>query len=155
VVLPADSDQEDVRMDKLTVREWMTSDPITVPLGTSLWSARHQMERDEIRRLLVVDNQRLVGIVTWGDVAEAWPSRFTGFEAVEVRELMARVSVDEIMTTDVDTIEPDASIAEAANLMFEARIGALPVLEGTRVAGILTTSDILQGLVRILAGRGD
>jgi CBS domain-containing protein len=131
----------------------MTTDPITVPIGTSLAAARAQMDRDEIRRLLVINGERLVGIVTWGDVAEAWPSRFSGFESVEVRELMARVSVDEIMAGDLVTIEPDATIAEAANLMFEERIGALPVLERNVIVGILTNSDILQGLVRTLAGR--
>jgi CBS domain-containing protein len=142
-------------MTSFSVRDWMTSDPITVPPSTSVWAARAQMERDEIRRLLVVEGGRLLGVVTWGDVAEAWPSRFTGFESVEVRELMTRVFVEEIMATDPITIEPEATVAEAANLMFEQRIGALPVVERNHVVGILTSSDILQGLVRILAGRAD
>jgi CBS domain-containing protein len=136
-----------------SVREWMTSDPITVPVGTSLGMARARMERDEIRRLLVVDGDRLAGVVTWGDVAEAWPSDYSGLEPAEIRELMARVPVDEIMATDVASVDPEATVAEAANLMFERRIGALPVIEGGTLVGILTNSDILQGLVRILAGR--
>lgn len=135
------------------VRDWMTTDPITVGIGLSLWGARARMEKDEIRRLLVVDGERLVGVITWGDVAEAWPSEFIGLEPVEIRELMARVSVDEVMATDLATIDPDATVAEAANLMFERRIGALPVVVGSRAVGILTSSDILQGLVRVLAGR--
>jgi CBS domain-containing protein len=132
----------------------MTSDPIRVHPTATLASARAQMQRDEIRRLLVVDaDERLVGVVTWGDVAEAWPSRFTPLEPVEVRELVARVLVEEIMARDVITVDPDATIAEAVSLMFESRIGALPVIEDRRVVGILTTSDILQGLVRILSSR--
>ena len=112
------------------------------------------MQRDEVRHLLVLDDDgRLMGIVTSGDVMEAWPSEYSGLEPAEVRELMARISVDEIMATQVATIDPDATMSEAANLMFERRIGALPVIEDHRVVGILTNSDILQGLVRVLASR--
>jgi acetoin utilization protein AcuB len=66
---------------------------------------------------------------------------------------MARVPVDEIMATDLASVDPDAMVVEAANLMFERRIGALPVVEAGRLVGILTNSDILQGLVRILTVR--
>jgi CBS domain-containing protein len=132
----------------------MTSDPITIRSGTTLAAAKARMHHDEIRRLLVVDEDgRPVGVVSWGDIAEAWPSPFNPLEPYEVRELMARVAVDEIMTTRVRSVDPDTTITEAANLMFEHRIGALPVVENERVVGILTNSDILQGLVRILSGR--
>jgi CBS domain-containing protein len=142
-------------MNSPTVRDWMTTDPITVPTGTTLAAARARMQRDEVRHLLVLDDDGgLAGIVTWGDVMEAWPSDYSGLEPAEVRELMARVSVDEIMVLQVATIDPDATMSEAANLMFELRVGALPVTEDHRVVGILTSSDILQGLVRVLAGRG-
>jgi CBS domain-containing protein len=138
----------------MLVREWMTSDPITVTRDTSLSTARARMQRDEVRRLLVVSRDgRLLGVVTWGDVVEAWPSPFNPLEPYEVRELMARVSVDEVMVASVVTIDPGATISEAANVMFEHRIGALPVVEDGRVVGILTNSDILQGLVRILSGQ--
>lgn len=136
------------------VRDWMTSDPITVQPGVTLAAARARMQRDEVRRLLVVDRDGgLLGVVTWGDVGEAWPSRFNPLEPYEVRELMARVAVEEIMVADVISIDPDATIAEAANLMFENHIGALPVEQDRQVVGILTNSDILQGLVRVLSGR--
>ncbi len=141
-------------MTTTRVKEWMTTDPITVYRGANLSTVRMRMHRDEIRRLLVVESDgRLAGVVTRGNVMEAWPSRFSSLEPYEVRELMARVAVDEIMVTDVVNIDPEATIAEAANLMFEHRIGALPVVEDGRVVGILTNSDILQGLVRILSGR--
>lgn len=139
-------------MDMPRVREWMTSDPVTTRHGSSLGKVREQMQRADVRRLLVVDgDDRLVGIVTWGDIVEAWPSPFATLEPVEVRELMARVLVDEVMASPVVTVDPDATMSEAANVMFEHRIGALPVVEDERIAGILTNSDILQGLVRTLA----
>ncbi len=138
-----------------TVRDWMTTDPVTVPGGTSLGSARALMQRDDVGRLLVVDDAgRLLGVVTRGDVLEAWPSRFHPLDLFEVRELMARVAVDEVMSVDVVTVDPEATISEAANVMFEERVGALPVVERGRVVGILTYSDLLQGLVRVLSGLG-
>jgi acetoin utilization protein AcuB len=131
----------------------MTTDPVTVRAGTSLGGARALMQRDEVGRLLVVDDAgRLLGVVTRGDVLEAWPSRFQPLEPVEVRELMARVAVDEVMAATVVTVDPETTISEAANVMFEERVGALPVLERGRVVGILTCSDLLQGLVRVLSG---
>lgn len=141
-------------MDTQTVREWMTSGPITCELGMSLMAARQKMEQEEVQRLIVVDSEgRIIGLVSWTDILYAWPSRFTPLESYEVRELVARVGIEEIMTVDVITIEPDATIAEAVNLMFEHRIGALPVVERGRVVGILTNSDIRQGLVRVLTAR--
>lgn len=141
-------------MMSLKVRDWMTSDPITVSRDATLAEARARMLRAEVRRLLVVSRDgKLLGVVTWGDVVEAWPSRFNPLEPYEVRELMARVAVEEVMKPDVVSIDPDATISEAANVMFENRIGALPVEDDGRVVGILTNSDILQGLVRVLTGR--
>jgi acetoin utilization protein AcuB len=141
-------------MNPITVREWMTADPVTVKSGISLAAARALMQRDEIGRLLVIDEQnRLIGVVAWSDVVAAWPSPFQPLEPFEVRELMARVAVDEVMATEMAVVDPDTTIAEAANLMFEKRVGAVPVVDGGRAVGILTSSDILQGLVRILSHR--
>ncbi len=141
-------------MTTQTVREWMTSGPITCELGMSLQAARQKMEHEDVQRLIVVDDeQRVIGMLSWTDVLYAWPSRFTTLENYEIRELVARVGVDEVMTSEVVTIEPDATIAEAVNLMFEHRIGALPVVEQGRVVGILTNSDIRQGLVRVLTAK--
>jgi len=138
----------------IRVRDWMTADPITVRSGTTLAAARALMERDEVGRLLVVDDQHLlIGVVTTSDIAAAWPSPFQPLEPFEVRELMARVAVDEVMAAQVVTVDPDTTIVEAASLMFEERFGALPVVEADRVLGILTYSDILQGLVRVLTHR--
>lgn len=137
-----------------TVREWMTSGPITCEIGISLQAARAKMEHEDVQRLIVVDDdQRVIGLISWTDIMSAWPSRFTSLDSHEIRELVARVGVDEVMTADVVTIEPDATIAEAVNLMFEHRIGALPVVEDRRIVGILTNSDIRQGLVRVLTAK--
>lgn len=138
-------------MDKL-VRDWMTADPITVSRSDSAARARALMERADVRHLLVTNSAgAMLGIVTWGDLAEAWPSPFSTLEPREVRELMQHILVDEIMTAEVIEVDPETTIAEAANLMFEHSFGALPIVEDGRAVGILTNSDLLQGLVRLLA----
>lgn len=141
-------------MQHLTVRDWMTRDPRTCRPDASVAAARAQMERDDVNSLLVVDDDgQLRGVVTWTDIVAAWPSRFDDLDAAEVRELMARVGVGEVMSEDVVAVEPDATISEAVNLMFERKIGLLPVLDGGAVVGILTNADLRQGLVRVLADR--
>lgn len=141
-------------MTAITVRDWMTTDPITIRGGSSLAEARALMQRHEVGRLLVVDGSgSLVGLVAWSDVMEAWPSPLGPLEPYEVRELMARVAVDEVMATQVVTVDPNTTISEAADGLFEARVGALPVVEEGVVVGILTSTDLLQGLVRVLSSR--
>lgn len=141
-------------MQHLLVRDWMTRDPRTSGIDASVGAARAQMERDDVNSLLVVDEGgQLRGVLTWTDIVAAWPSRFDDLGPAEVRELMARVGVGEVMSTDVVSVEPDAYIAEAVNLMFERKIGVLPVIEEGAVVGILTNADLRQGLVRVLADR--
>jgi CBS domain-containing protein len=141
-------------MQHVKVDDWMTRDPRTCTPDASVATARARMERDDVNSLLVVDvDGNLHGVVTWTDVLTAWPSPFDDLEPAEVRELMARVGVAEIMSRDIASVEPDATISEAVNLMFERKISLLPVLEGGRVVGILTNADLRQGLVRVLSER--
>jgi len=139
----------------LRVQDWMTVEPIAISAGASVAEARARMEHHDIRRLLVHrDSGELAGIVTWGDVAEAWPSPFSLLDSGEVRAMMESILVDEIMTTELVVADPETTMAEAASLMFEHRVGALPVVKDGKAIGILTSSDILQGLVRILVHPG-
>jgi CBS domain-containing protein len=105
------------------------------------------MKECNIRRLPVVENGRLVGIVTLGDIREASPSAATSLSIYELNYLLSRLTIGQIMTRDPITITPDTSIEAAARLMLEHKIGGLPVVDGTRVVGIITESDIFRLLV--------
>lgn len=129
------------------VKDWMTPDPITVGPSTTLPEANRLMKECGIRRLPVVGNGRLVGIVTLGDVREASPSSATSLSIYELNYLLSRLTVGEIMTRDPIAIASETSIEAAARLMFEHKIGGLPVVDGTRVVGIITESDIFRLLV--------
>ncbi len=134
------------------VRDWMTPNPITISPRTTLPEAHQIMKEKRIRRLPVVDeNGHLVGIVTLGDVREASPSDATSLSIFELNYLLARLTVDKIMTRKVITVTPDTPIYEAARLMLEHKIGGLPVVEDGRVVGIITESDIFKMVVRLAA----
>lgn len=135
-------------MEKRFVRDWMTSNPITIVPKTTLPDAHKLMKESKIRRLPVVEGGRLVGIVTLGDVREAQPSDATTLSIFELNYLLSKLTVDKIMTREPLTIAPQATIREAARLMLEHKIGGLPVLEGGRVVGIITESDIFRVLAQ-------
>ena len=130
-----------------TVAETMTTDVLSVDPQNSVATAIRLMRTGQLRRLPVVQDGRLVGIVTSGDVR-----RITGMSSV-IRDpsgdnfLWQHIPVANVMTLDVVTTSPDTLIAEAARLMIEHKIGGLPVVEQNRLVGILTTSDLLEALI--------
>jgi CBS domain-containing protein len=138
-------------MTKQLVKDWMTSDPITVDGKTTLTAAYHLMRLNRVRRLLVVDSQdRLLGILTWGDVREAKPKHRPPLEDVDAwatHFLTATMEVSEIMTPNPVTVTPEMLIHEAAGLMLKHKIGGLPVVADGRVVGVLTESDIYRFVV--------
>ena len=125
----------------------MTHDPITIDPQTTLPEASRLMKECSIRRLPVVDNGRLVGIVTLGDLREASPSQATSLSIYELNYLLSRLTVGEIMTREPISIAPDTSIEAAALLMLEHKIGSLPVVDANKVVGIITESDIFRLMV--------
>lgn len=135
-------------MHKNLVRDWMTPNPITIDPKTTLPEAHKLMKECHIRRLPVVDRGKLVGIVTLGDIREAEPSDATALSIFELNYLIARLTVDRIMTRNPITIKPEADIREAAQVMLEHKIGGLPVVENDKLVGIITESDIFRVLVQ-------
>ena len=136
-------------MPKNLVRDWMTPSPVTVGAKTTLPDAHKLMKERDFRRLPVIDDQgRLIGIVTLGDVREAGPSSATTLSIFELNYLLSQLTVDKIMTRDVVTVSPDATIRDAANLMLKHEVGALPVMENGKLVGIITESDIFRLVVQ-------
>jgi len=133
----------------MTVDELMTRSPITVRPDTLMLDARHLMVEKKIRHLLVVDAKGgLVGILTDRDIRLNLPSQATSLSVWEVNYLLARLTVDQVMTRTVITVGPDRHAREAAQIMLEHKIGCLPVLDGERLLGIITETDLLRAFVR-------
>lgn len=136
-------------MKQELVKDWMSSDVITITPETTLPEAHQIMKVEEIRRLPVVDQVgRLVGIVSIGDIRAAEPSPATSLSIWEMNYLLSTLKIEKIMTPEPHTIRPDATIAEAARTMLEHRISGLPVVDQEHhVIGIITESDIFSMVV--------
>ncbi len=135
-------------MKKTLVRDWMTPNPITIDIKTTLPEAHKLMKECHIRRLPVVDHGKVVGILTLGDIREASPSDATSLSIFELNYLLAKLTVEKIMTRDPITIAPSSTIREAAQIMLEHKIGGVPVVEDDKLVGIITESDIFRVLVQ-------
>jgi acetoin utilization protein AcuB len=128
----------------MRVRDWMTAVPITVPPETPAALAADLLRVNNIRHLPVVDRDCLVGIVSDRDIRLNMPSPATPLSAPEVSYLLLKLAVEQVMTAPVLTIEPDRPLLEAVTIMVDRKIGALPVLEGRRLVGIITEFDLLR-----------
>lgn len=128
----------------MLVQDLMTKDPLTVPLETPITEARRMMEERRIRHLLVTDGRRLAGIVTDRDIRLNLPSPATSLSVWEINYLVARLSVDSVMTRRVITVDPRRDAAAAGRIMLEHKIGALPVIDAGTMVGIVTETDILR-----------
>lgn len=127
------------------VKNWMTRDVVIIPSHTSLHEARRLMREYRIRRLPVVDDGELVGIVTWGDIRGALPSEATTLSAGEIHFHLSKTRIKEIMTPRPVAIAQFAAVGEAARLMLNKKISALPVIDmAGNVIGILTESDVFR-----------
>jgi CBS domain-containing protein len=138
-------------LDKTTVREWMTSPVLTIRPDAAISLAHSVMKEMKVRRLAVVDaGERLVGIITYGDVREASPSDATTLSIWELNYLWSQLTVAKIMTRNVIVVKPDATIFEAAKQMLEHKISGLPVVdEAGKLVGMITESDIFRMVMQL------
>ena len=133
----------------MTIRELMTGGLITVRRETPVLEARDLMVKERIRHLLVTDvGGVLVGIVTDRDIRLNLPSQATSLSVWEINHLLTKLTVGQVMTQSVITIGPDRPARDGAQLMLEHKIGALPVLDGGHLVGIITETDIVRAFVR-------
>ena len=138
----------------MQVAERMRTPVILVRPSDSVRTALKLLGEQKIRHLPVVEDGKLVGIVTDRDIRLVFPSAVTAdnkeqdpFDALE------KISVGQIMTKRVLTVTPETSIADAARLLLERRIGGLPVVQGDLLVGIITKTDILAAFVEIMQKR--
>lgn len=135
------------------VRMWMTADVVTVPPETPILETREVMKKHSVRRLPIANKRgKLLGIVTHGDIQEAGPSDATTLSIWELNYLLARTTVQEIMTRaeQLITVGPNDPIERAALLMRKHKVGGLPVVEGSQLKGIITESDVFEILLELL-----
>ncbi|HKV09794.1 MAG TPA: CBS domain-containing protein [Thermoanaerobaculia bacterium] len=132
-------------MNELRVRDLMTEKVVSVRPQDSVEKIYDAMAEKSIRHLAVIDEEGdLVGVVSHRDLLRNARVERSDLPLSVQRELMRRMKVEEVMTSEVETAEPEQPLSEAAQVMFENKYGCLPVVSGWRVVGILTESDFVK-----------
>ncbi len=127
------------------VRDLMTPDVVTLDRNEKLVVADDVMRLGRIRHLPIVDSDgSLAGIVSQRDLFHSGLMKALGYGTHAQQNVLDLLAVKEAMKTDVVTTTPDTPLVEAAKLMFERKIGCLIVMDGKRIAGILTEGDFVK-----------
>ena len=123
----------------MEVTRWMTKNPVVVDSKDSLATVRRKMDKDNFHRVPVVDDGKLVGIVSDRDLRQHIGS-------------LEDVKVNGAMTKMVVSVAPTTMLEQAANLLVKHKIGGLPVVEQGKVVGIITATDLLRAFAEVLGG---
>ncbi|VTS37583.1 5'-AMP-activated protein kinase subunit gamma-3 [Streptococcus porcinus] len=133
----------------MAVKDYMTKEVVTITPNTGVAQAADIMRDQDIRRLPVMEDGSLVGLVTAGTMAEATPSKATSLSIYEMNYLLNKTKIKDIMLKKVITITPEASLEDAIYLMLEHKIGVLPVLDNHQLCGIITDRDVFKAFLHV------
>ncbi|MBM9832369.1 CBS domain-containing protein, partial [Enterococcus faecalis] len=136
------------------VKDFMTKRVIYVSPETTVATAADLMREHGIHRLPVIENDKLVGLVTEGTIAEASPSKATSLSIYEMNYLLNKTKVGQIMIKDVITVSKLASLEDAVDLMLRNSIGVLPVVDNELMSGIITDKDVFKAFLEV-SGYGE
>lgn len=136
------------------VRDIMTTDLTTLREDEALLDATLILARGGFRHIPIVKGSELVGIVTERDVKHYTPSVLSGITQEEYNRLMEATPLSKIMRRNPVTVEPGRTVYEACQLLYDHRIGCLPVVQGKELKGIITTTDVLSLTLRLLKEKG-
>ena len=135
------------------VGERMSSPVITVSPETPIHDALVMFKKEHIRRAPVIKDGKLVGIVSQGDLLNASPSPVSSLSVWEMNYLISKVTVKQVMTKKVKSIDVDTPIEEAARIMADLKIGGMPVMRSGTIAGMITETDLFKILLELMGAR--
>lgn len=139
--------------DCMYVSQFMTTQVFTVSPEDNIADTMALMREKKIHRLPVVEKGKLVGIVTDGDLREVSPSPATTLSIFELNYLVAKTPIRDVAVKKVITCTPDTKIEDAALVMRDHGIGALPVLDQGKLVGIITGTDIFDAFLDVMGFR--
>ncbi len=137
----------------MLIGERMKHPVITVRPDTPVNEALNLMRKERIRRMPVVKDGKLVGIVSERDLLYASPSPATSLSVWEINYLISKITVEEVMTKKVITVTEDTPIEEAARIMADNKIGGLPVMRDGHLVGIITETDLFKVFLELMGAR--
>ena len=134
-----DASERYVKFYIMKVKNWMKSNPVTISRDALLQQAKDLMAKHGIRHLPVMDDENLVGFITESDLRQfSFPS------------MVEDIEVHQVMVLNPLTINANASIESAARLIYDYKIGGLPVLDRKKLVGIITASDLLAAFIEVM-----
>lgn len=137
----------------MLVGERMSKPVVTIPPDLPISDALNLMKKERIRRMPVVKDGKLAGIVSDKDLLNASPSPVTTLSIWEMNYLLSKVTVAEVMARNVMTVTEDTPIEQAARIMADNKIGGLPVMDNGHVVGIITETDLFKVFLELLGAR--
>lgn len=138
----------------MAVKDFMTRKVVYISPDTTIAHAAELMREQAIHRLPVIENDKLVGLVTEGTIAEASPSKATSLSIYEMNYLLNKTKVRDVMIRDVITVSKFASLEDAVYLMYKNKVGILPVVDNDQMAGIITDRDVFAAFLHV-SGYGE
>ena len=138
----------------MAVKDFMTRKVVYVSPDTTVAHTADMMREQGLRRLPVIENDRLVGVVTERTMAEASPSKVTSLSIYEMNYLLNKTKIRDIMARDVVTVSPYASLEDAVYAMMKNQVGILPVVEAGQVFGVITEKDVFKAFLEV-SGYGE
>ena len=134
----------------MTVKRMMKKNPITTTAETSIVDVADILKENHIHRLPVLDKKgKLIGVITEKDILHASPSPVSSLSVYEMPYMLSRLKVSNLMTKYVRTIDPDTTVEEAAKIMVDDDLSCLPVIEGEKLVGIVSKSDMFKVLYEL------
>lgn len=134
----------------MTVKRMMKKNPITTTAETSIVDVADILKENHIHRLPVLDKKgKLIGVITEKDILHASPSPVSSLSVYEMPYMLSRLKVSNLMTKNVRTIGPDTTVEEAAKIMVDDDLSCLPVIEGEKLVGIVSKSDMFKVLYEL------
>lgn len=138
----------------MSVKDFMTRKVVYISPDTTIAHAADIMREQDLHRLPVIENDKLVGLVTEGTIAEASPSKATSLSIYEMNYLLNKTKVKDVMIKDVITVSGYASLEDAVYLMYKNKVGILPVVDNGQLYGVITDRDIFAAFLHV-SGYGE
>lgn len=128
------------------VRHIMPRKLVTISMGERLSTVEDIMTLGQVRHMPVVQGGKLVGVVSHRDLLRASLSELTSFGSEERRAFLHAIEISRVMSEPPIVIDPEAAVERAARVMAEHKIGCLPVVEGEKLIGLVTETDVLRSI---------
>ena len=142
---------QNYQLKSIRVADWMSEGVLAVETFDSIAIARQLMAKHRVNQLPVLDDDRLIGIVTDRDIRDAYPTSMMINRTKAIDRFAEKITVEEVMSRDIFIVRPETPLVQAVSLLRKHRIGSLPVVKNRQLVGIITRSDILDF---VLSGTG-